>query len=176
LKRGWIVAVGAVGAVWVLGGMGGCDPRDRADWTVDDPVAFDTAHVIIESPERGELVRVRVEVASTRHQQGYGLMERESLPAEHGMLFTYPSARPAESGFWMYRTLIPLDIAFLDDAGEIVSILQMDPCEAANPRLCPLYSPGIPYHAALEVNRGFFGRFGVQVGDRVRVQEDGSLP
>lgn len=145
---------------------GGCEPRDRTEWDVDPPVAFDTAAVLIETSE-GE-VRIRAEIAETSAQRAHGLMERSSLPPEQGMLFMYVEPQDEESGFWMYRTRIPLDIAFLDETGDIVAIMEMEPCESPNPRLCPIYSPGQEFVAALEVNRGAFERWGVRVGDRVR--------
>jgi uncharacterized protein len=167
LTRSWIVPLAVL---LVVGGMSGCE-RDRNAWGQDPPVAFDTARAVIET--RDQEVPLTVEVAATGDQRAYGLMERSSLPDGHGMLFTYTSPQEPGSGFWMYRTLIPLDIAFLDEDGRIVSILHMEPCESPNPRLCPIYSPGLPYVAALEVNRGFFGRWGIGLGDRVRLQEEG---
>jgi uncharacterized protein len=172
LTRSWIMPL--LAAVSVLGGLGGCEPRERERWEVDPPVAFDTARVVIESAAGQVVAQIAVELAATQEQRAYGLMERRDLPSEQGMLFTYPAPQEPQSGFWMYRTLIPLEIAFLDETGAIVAILEMDPCEAANPRLCPMYSPGVPYVAALEVNRGFFGRWGIGVGDRVRLVEDGT--
>jgi uncharacterized protein len=163
-------------AACVLVGIGGCERRERNAIAVDAPVAFDTTWVVIESSAGDDIVRMRVELATTADQRAYGLMERPSLPPEHGMLFTYPAPQDPQSGFWMYRTLIPLDIAFLDEAWEIVAILPMEPCTNPNPRLCPVYSPGVPYNAALEANRGFFGRWGVDVGDRVRRVESGTDP
>jgi uncharacterized protein len=156
-----------IGAV-LVGGLlaAGCEARDREEWTIDPPVAFDTATVIIET-EAAEIA-ITAELAETRDQRAYGMMERPSLPPQQGMLFTYSDRQDGRSGFWMFRTLIPLDIAFLDEDGRIVAIEQMEPCEAANPNLCPIYSPGVPYVAALEVNRGFFDRHGIGIGDRVR--------
>lgn len=162
VRRMWMAPVG----VWLLVMLAACEARDRNALAVDPPVSFDTATVIIETTE--DDVAITAELADTQEQRAYGLMERPSLPPEQGMLFTYPDLQGGDSGFWMYRTLIPLDIAFLDETGEIVAIRQMEPCQATNPRLCPIYSPGAPYVAALEVNRGFFGRHGIQVGDRVR--------
>jgi uncharacterized protein len=162
VRRTWMAPL----AVWLLATAAACDPRDRSAPEVDPPVSFDTATVVIETA--ADQVTITVELADSQQQRAYGLMERPSLPANRGMLFTYPGQQDADSGFWMYRTLIPLDIAFLDETGRIVAIEQMQPCEAANPRLCPIYSPGVPYVAALEVNRGFFGQHGIQVGDRVR--------
>lgn len=164
MRTTWILPLALT---WALVGAGGCEPREGNAWNTDPPVAFDTTSVVIETAA-GE-VRLVAEVASTQDQRAYGLMERRSLPPEQGMLFTYPAPQPETAGFWMYRTLIPLDIAFMDEAGEIVAILEMDPCESPNPRLCPVYSPGVPWVSALEVNRGAFARWGVAVGDRVRV-------
>jgi len=95
------------------------------------------------------------------------LMERPSLPEDHGMLFVYDEVQPGSAGFWMYRTLIPLDIAYIDTGERIVAILPMDPCGSPNPAVCRLHPPGVPYLRALEVNRGHFARRGIGVGDRV---------
>jgi uncharacterized protein len=169
LRTRRILPLVAVAALIGLAGVAGCDPRDRPAWETDAPVAFDTADIVIETADG--VVRMTAEIAATRDQRAYGLMERASLPAEHGMLFTYSQPQDPRAGFWMYRTLIPLDIAFLDETGQIQVILEMEPCESPNPRLCPVYSPGEPWMGALEVNRGFFGHHGIGVGDRVRMPE-----
>jgi uncharacterized protein len=168
-----MMALPVFAALAGLAALAGCDPADGPAWDTDPPVAFDTADIIIETA--AGVVRMTAEIAATQDQRAYGLMERPSLPAEHGMLFTYPQPQDPQAGFWMYRTLIPLDIAFLDEAGAIRVIREMEPCESPNPRLCPVYSPGEPWSAALEVNRGFFGHHGIGVGDRVRVA-DGGIP
>ena len=108
-----------------------------------------------------------MEIAENEDQRAHGLMERSHLPADAGMMFLYPERQEPTAGFWMYRTLIPLDIAFLDDDGRIVAIRAMEPCASPNPRVCRIYEPGVPYRSALEVNRGYFARHGVELGDRV---------
>lgn len=132
---------------------------------------FDSALVRIETA--ADTHQVRVEVAERDDQRGFGLMERTSLDHDAGMVFLYPAPQPPSAGFWMYRTRIPLDIAFFDGAGSIVAIRQMEPCPSPDPEQCRLaatsYSPGKPYAGALEVNRGYFTRNGVQVGDRITV-------
>jgi uncharacterized protein len=133
-------------------------------------LAFDTASVRVETAR--DTYELRVEIAATDAQRALGLMERTHLPDERGMLFLYDSEQPGSAGFWMYRTRIPLDIAFVDGDGTIVSILGMDPCESPDPRWCPTYEPGTPYRAALEVNRGWFEARSVGVGDRI-VRTDG---
>lgn len=168
---GRIGGVRASAAVLVLVLAAGCDRTDPSDRTEFEPVvAFDSAAVAIETD--ADTFHLRVEVAETRDQRAYGLMERPSLPADHGMLFVYAEPQDAGSGFWMYRTRIPLDIAFMDEDGRIVAVRAMAPCESPYARSCPTYSPGVPYSSALEVNRGYFERRGIGIGDRVVVVRD----
>ena len=67
----------------------------------------------------------------------------------------------------MYRTRIPLDIAFLDSAGTVRAIRSMEPCPTTIPEGCPAYEPGTPWRFALEVNAGYFARNRVPVGGRL---------
>jgi len=98
-----------------------------------------------------------------------GLMERRRLADSAGMLFVYDSTQPPDAGFWMYRTRIPLDIAFLDSAGVIRAIRSMTPCPATVAQGCPTYTPDVPYRYALEVNAGFFARHGIAVGHSLQL-------
>ena len=122
----------------------------------------DGPRAILETDEGDVLVRV--EVADTDAERERGLMGRQELPPDSGMAFVFP--RDTTASFWMKDTLIPLSIAFYDDAGRIVRILDMQPCRA-DP--CPIYDPQVAYRGALEVNEGAFRRWAVQVGDRLRV-------
>jgi uncharacterized protein len=65
----------------------------------------------------------------------------------------------------MYRTRIPLDIAFLDSTGVIRAIRQMVPCPTTIAQGCPSYTPEVAYRYALEVSAGYFARHGVAVGN-----------
>lgn len=105
-----------------------------------------------------------VEVASTPAQWERGLMERDELEPDGGLLFLFSEPRAADDAFWMWRTPIPLDLAALDADGTVTAILSMEPCDAPVPERCPAYVPGVPHHAALEVNRGWFARNGVGTG------------
>ncbi|MGP9764897.1 DUF192 domain-containing protein [Halomonas sp. AOP13-D3-9] len=116
--------------------------------------------------------RLDVEVAETTPQRQRGLMERESLPEERGMLFRFESEQSANNAFWMYRTLIPLDIAFIGGDGRIVAINTMQPCESSSPSDCPSYPAGAAYHSALEVNGGYFAERGIKVGDCVSIPDE----
>jgi uncharacterized protein len=113
-----------------------------------------------------DAVEVPVEVADSPGEREVGLMHRESLPEDAGMVFLFEEDNVG--GFWMKNTLIPLSIAFADAEGTIVSILDMDPCEA-DP--CEIYDPGVPYRSALEVNQGAFEDWGVQVGDALTLEQ-----
>ncbi|RAH38726.1 DUF192 domain-containing protein [Halomonas sp. SL1] len=117
--------------------------------------------------------RLTVEVARRLAERAQGLMGRERLPQDAGMLFLYDRTQPSRNGFWMYRTLIPLDIAFIDEAGRIVDIRRMAPCTSASARDCPVTRPDAPYQAALEVNAGVFEAHGIAVGDCVSWPGDG---
>ena len=141
-------------------------PEENRDAPPFTPlVSFDTIDAAIVTD--GDTVPITAELANDPDRRAYGLMERPELPAGHGMIFVYPETLTPTGHFWMYRTLVPLDIAFLDEAGEIVSILSMEPCPSPNPDVCRRYSPNVPYRAALEVPRGFFDRHGISEGDRV---------
>ncbi|MGB4547876.1 MAG: DUF192 domain-containing protein [Syntrophales bacterium] len=103
---------------------------------------------------------LRVEIALTPEAQSLGLMFRDSLPWDRGMLFVYD--RPQHLAFWMKNTTIPLDIAFISADGRIEEILAMTPLTEK------IYRSGVPALYALEVNRGWFRKKGVKVGDRIR--------
>jgi uncharacterized protein len=154
----------ALAALLVMNAVA-CERDTSPPANLPSPVAFDTAAARIETMT--DTFRVRVEIAERDEQRAYGLMERTSLPEDVGMIFLYRQQQPGSAGFWMYRTRIPLDIAFLDAEGLIVAILGMEPCPSPDPRWCPTYAPEIPYHAALEMNRGWFARNSVRIGDRV---------
>ncbi len=111
--------------------------------------------------------RFDVEVARTLAERSRGLMARDHLDQDAGMLFLYRSTQSPRSGFWMYRTRIPLDIAFIDEDERIAAISTMWPCGSEKPAECPVTYPGLPYRAALEVNAGLFERLGIVEGDCV---------
>ncbi|MEO5568713.1 MAG: DUF192 domain-containing protein [Gemmatimonadaceae bacterium] len=143
-----------------------CRGESEAAGDVASPLmTFDTARVRLVS--KTDTISLVVELARTANQKTMGLMERLHLSDSAGMLFLYDSTQPATAGFWMFRTRIPLDIAFLDSAGVIRSIRHMEPCQTATAGQCPTYTPDVPYRAALEVNAGFFATRRVVIGDRV---------
>ena len=134
-----------------------------------EPVPNPDGATRLEIRTDGGVVEVVVEVADDDAERNVGLMNRERLDPDAGMVFLWDE--PLHATFWMKDTLIPLSIAFWDDRNEIVSILDMEPC-AADP--CPSYDPETEFEGALEVNQGFFEEHGVEVGDTVELIEPAS--
>jgi uncharacterized membrane protein (UPF0127 family) len=152
-------------ALVVLSACGyGDDETEGASAPADPRVTetFSPAKVLLDGDD-GSVI-IDVDVAESEGERRLGLMYRESLPEDAGMLFIFEEE--TESGFWMKDTLIPLSIAFIDSGSRIVKILDMDPCRE-DP--CPTYEPGVGYSAALEVNQGAFEEWGIGEGDRVTV-------
>ncbi|HEV8338904.1 MAG TPA: DUF192 domain-containing protein [bacterium] len=113
----------------------------------------------------GRRVVLQVEVADTAMARSRGLMDRERLAADAGMLFIFEES--GRWGFWMKNTLIPLSIAFIDKTWRIVDIQDM--AVAPNPREGPftIYEARAPALYALEVRQGLFKHKGIGVGARV---------
>jgi uncharacterized membrane protein (UPF0127 family) len=98
-----------------------------------------------------------VEVAATPASRSQGLMFRESLPDDHGMLFVWP--REQRIAMWMKNTPIPLSVAFIDREFRILNIAHMEPFSTR------AHASSAPALFALEVPRGWFGRNGIAAGD-----------
>ena len=109
----------------------------------------------------GTFVPLVVEVADTPELTTCGLMHRESLPEEQGMLFVYAGI----SGFWNRNTLIPLSVAYLAADGRIVDILDMEATPYAGAPAVIQPNPREPYSYVIEVNRGWYERRGIAIGD-----------
>ena len=102
---------------------------------------------------------LKIEIPQTPGEFKTGLMFRESLDTDSGMLFVFD--RVAQQSFHMSHTTIPLDIAFINEEGYIESIKELTPL-----RREPVYS-NAPVLYALEVNRGWFAENEVKVGDQI---------
>jgi uncharacterized protein len=147
-------------------GASSCDkgtPPPPSDYSVLGGFQTSTAYVITSR----DTVTLRVQLAQNDEQRSLGLMDRTSLREGTGILFLYDSVQDSTASFWMYRTRIPLDIAFIDSTGTIASITRMVPCESVNPDFCPTYAARVRFSHALEVPAGYFERAGIAVGDRV---------
>ncbi len=102
-----------------------------------------------------------VEIASTPQDRAVGLMYRDRLADDRGMLFTYKSAE--RRSFWMKNTLIPLDIIFIDTNAKVINIIAM----ATPGSLAPLPSTS-PAIAVLEIRGGLAAEIGIEPGDEIQ--------
>jgi uncharacterized membrane protein (UPF0127 family) len=105
--------------------------------------------------------KFKVEIADDDDERRTGLMYRTEMARDAGMLFDFEVEQPLS--MWMKNTLIPLDMAFIDEDGVIIRI-------AANttPRSLESIKSGAPALAVLEVNGGVFGELGIKPGDTVK--------
>ena len=121
--------------------------------------AQDTSELWIETAA-GARYRFEVELAITPEQQATGLMHREEMATDAGMLFVFEPVRPVS--FWMKNTLISLDMLFVGADGRIVNIGERtEPLSTAS-----VPSDG-PVRAVLEINGGLSNMLGIRPGDTV---------
>ncbi len=127
------------------------------------PVAF--ADPMVVSPlivETDEATHAfTVEIADDAEEISYGLMNRESMDADKGMLFEFTP--PREPAMYMKNTLIPLDMLFISLNGKVEMVARN-----AVPGSLRTISPGVPVKAVLEINGGLAEDLGIRPGDTVR--------
>ena len=109
--------------------------------------------------------RFNVEIADTESARERGLMFRDSMPADHGMLFVFDDL--AERTFWMKNCRMPLDILYFDEKYKLVSVQQRVPACRSDP--CPVYPSDGPSQYVLELNAGTADKLGVKPGDALKV-------
>jgi uncharacterized membrane protein (UPF0127 family) len=105
--------------------------------------------------------KIKVEVVRTDEEKAKGLMFREKLGENEGMLFVFE--REENLSFWMKNTRIPLSIAFIARNGKIVDIQDMEPFDLRS------HVSARPAQSALEVNQGWFKKNGIEVGDSIHL-------
>jgi len=109
-----------------------------------------------------------VELAETREEQALGLMFRDSLAEDHGMLFIFPDE--ARRSFWMKNCRIALDIFYFDAQLELVSVSEnTPPCRSSR---CPSYPSAGPAKYVLELNSGKAAELQVKPGDKLELHLD----
>lgn len=115
----------------------------------------------------GGKAKVTLEVADTEPKITQGLMYRTSLAPDAGMVFLFRPNR--EVNFWMYHTLIPLDMLFVKNGKIVKLIADVQPCKSENPRDCATYpgGRGVDVSEVIELAAGYAKQHGIQEGDTV---------
>lgn len=103
---------------------------------------------------------ISAEVAADYETRARGLMHRKSLAQNAGMVFRFE--QPSIQCMWMKNTLIPLSVAFIDEAGAIINIVDMQPHNEQS------HCATRPSRYALEMNRGWFAERGIKPGAKLR--------
>ncbi len=103
---------------------------------------------------------IRAEVANTFETRARGLMYREALGPNQGMLFVFPAVE--RHCMWMKNTPLPLSVAFIDERGEVVSISEMAPHTENS------HCAAKPARFALEMSKGWFAAKGVRAGSKIQ--------
>jgi len=115
--------------------------------------------VLINSENRE--ITVYAEIADNLATRAKGLMGRDFLPENEGMLFVFDKS--GRYGFWMFNTTIPLDAIHVAENGTVVDVISMEPC-GLNATRCKLYPPRAPAKYVLEVNKGFAAKNRIEIG------------
>lgn len=102
---------------------------------------------------------LKVEIVATPELRARGLMFREKLGRDEGMLFVFEEL--GYHAMWMKNTLIPLSVAFVDEGGRILNIADMEPHSLDS------HAAAGPARYAIETNRGWFAQRRVKPGDKV---------
>ena len=143
----------------VLALAAACQPSGSAAVALErSPAGLEQAPLTITSG--GQAHNFTVEVARTPEEQQQGLMFRESLAPDRGMIFPYDP--PQAASFWMKNTLIPLDMVFVRADGTIARIE-----ENTAPLSLEPVAAGEPVGAVLEIAGGRSAELGIHAGDRV---------
>ncbi len=106
-----------------------------------------------------------VEIADTESLREKGLMFRNGLDKNSGMLFIFE--QDGDYPFWMKNTKMPLDIIWMDKNYEVVSIKTTDPCISDS---CPNIDPGVSARYVLEINAGEAAKNNIKVGDKAEIK------
>jgi uncharacterized membrane protein (UPF0127 family) len=143
-----------------LPALAACQPASNSVTALDrSPAGLEQVPLTVTTTS-GKKHRFTVEVARTAEQQAQGLMNRESLAPDRGMIFLYDP--PVAASFWMKNTLIPLDMIFIRADGTVARIeantapLSLDPVAA-----------GEPVGAVLELAGGRSAELGITAGAKV---------
>ncbi|QIL19872.1 DUF192 domain-containing protein [Thermomonas sp. HDW16] len=109
--------------------------------------------------------RYAIEVADDDAERARGLMYRDAMPAQNGMLFIHDAEEP--QAYWMKNTKIPLDILYFDNSRKLVTQQRdIPPCSLGD--RCPSYPSNAPARYVLELNAGEAARLKLQDGAELK--------
>ena len=108
--------------------------------------------------------KLTVEIADTVERTAHGLMYRKSMPEASGMLFVFSDEKPRS--FWMKNTFLELSIGFFDAEKVLLDIQDMRPVTSEMEMNPPTYESAKPAMYALEVNKGWFQKHKIKIGDK----------
>lgn len=103
-------------------------------------------------------VSLRIEYATTTATQERGLGGRANVPNDYGMLFVF--SKDAQYGFWMKDMLVPIDIFWLNDQGQVISVVR----DAATSSYPNVFYPTAPARYVLETAAGFAQSYSIATG------------
>jgi uncharacterized protein len=126
--------------------------------------APDGPNIVIVGPDNQPRATVRVELAETEQNRERGLMYRNELDSDAGMLFVFKA--PVHASFWMHNTQIPLDMLFISSNRRVIGIIPN-----AEPYTDSAREVTGDSLYVLEVNGGFSKQHGVAVGDRLEFHD-----
>ena len=144
MRRARLIIVAWI-AIALMPALAACDP---------------TPQVAIVSAHNSKLAAVKVEIADTPDARELGLMYRNHLDENAGMLFVFPS--PSATHFWMKNTVVPLDMLFADANGKVIGIVAN-----AQPYSEAMVGGFDGTLYVLEVNAGYAAKHRIVVGDRL---------
>jgi len=156
IRKIFFALVAVVTVVVALGFYLGMPQSTSADQAMRLPV--DPVPLVAETAA-GER-SFKIEIADDQSERSAGLMFRDAMADDHGMLFVFPETKML--GFWMKNTPMPLDLVFIGDDGMVKDILPGEPFSEA------LIAPGVPSRFVLELKRGTAEQLGIKNGDLVR--------
>ncbi|MEK6953215.1 MAG: DUF192 domain-containing protein [Nanoarchaeota archaeon] len=108
--------------------------------------------------------KINIEIADTKEEQILGLMYRDKLDENSGMLFVYNASEVRN--FWMANMQFPLDLLFINEDKKIIKI---EPASLCENKICNIYSSNVPAMYVLEVNAKFSEENNIKAGDLVSI-------
>lgn len=166
----WTVLVLGLLAFVIRGADRPADPvlADAGSSGLTPPAGFEEIAFEIRAAD-GKVLDWCALLAATEAARQQGLMGQDDLLGYDGMVFRFDA--PVAAAFYMYKTLIPLTVAFFDETGAFVSAADMEPCPAEDPGDCPTFPAARPIVHALEVPKGGLGALGIGPGSTMTLVE-----